>query len=46
MKEIVDIVAWGAFALFIVFLVRGFNRQMQERHDKREEEKRKNDSPS
>ncbi|WP_275898355.1 hypothetical protein [Sulfurospirillum tamanense] len=40
MREIVDVIAWGAFAFFVVFLVRGFNRQMQARHDERERRKK------
>lgn len=40
---IVDILAWGAFAFFIVFLLRGFNLQMKQRIDEREKKSDKSD---
>lgn len=38
MKALLDIVMVGGFVLFLIFLVRGFVLQVQERQRQREEE--------
>ncbi len=43
----IDVLMWGVMGVFIFVLVVGFNRQMMERHAKRDEAiKRKNASLS
>ena len=43
MKEILDVVMLGGFVLFIVFMMRGFFKQVQERQDAREKKNKPKD---